>query len=138
MTIKFLFVSILIFQFSFSQNFTSEWDNGFKISSDDGNFKLKFGGRIMYDDAMWSTNFNGEDEFFYGSEFRRVRFFNSGQLYDNIKYKLQLDFLGGAVAFKDVYIEISDALPFIGNVFSGVSNSDVMTELMIFISPVVL
>ena len=119
MKIKLLFVSILIFQFCFSQNFISEWDNGFKIYSDDGNFKLKFGGRIMYDDAMWSTNFNGEDEFFYGSEFRRVRFFNSGQVYNNIKYKLQFDFAGGNISFKDVYIEIVDFFPYFGNIKVG-------------------
>ena len=29
-------------------------------------------------------------------------------------------------------------LPFIGNLFKGVSNSDKLTELLIFISPIVL
>jgi len=111
--------SFLITSFSFSQNFTSKWDNGFKFSSDDGNFKLNFGGRIMYDDATWKTNFSGLDETFTGSEFRRVRLYNAGQVYKNIKYKVQLDFAGGGVAFKDVYIEILDALPILGNVKFG-------------------
>ena len=39
---------LIISTFSFAQNFNSNWSNGFKISSDDGDFKLKFGGRIMW------------------------------------------------------------------------------------------
>ena len=49
---------------------------------------IKYGGRIMYDMAVW-----GADEMDKtGAEFRRVRLFNSGEVYENIKYKLQLDF----------------------------------------------
>ena len=36
---------------------------------------LKFGGRIMTDYAIWD---NGS-ETFSGTEFRRIRFFNSGK-----------------------------------------------------------
>ena len=109
---------LIISTFSFSQNFNSNWSNGFKISSDDGDFKLKFGGRIMYDYACWNTNFNGPDESFSGSEFRRVRLFNSGQVYKNVKYKIQFDFAGEEVSFKDVYMEITK-VPFVGNVKVG-------------------
>ena len=109
---------LIISTFSFSQNFNSNWSNGFKISSDDGDFKLKFGGRIMYDYACWNTNFNGPDESFSGSEFRRVRLFNSGQVYKNVKYKIQFDFAGEEVSFKDVYMEITK-VPFVGNMKVG-------------------
>jgi len=111
-TLLFTF-SILMISFGFSQEFTNKWENGHKLSSADGEHSLKFGGRIMSDYAIW----NNGDETFSGTEFRRVRFFNSGKVYGNMKYKLQLDFSGGGVSFKDVYMETS--MPYIGNVKVG-------------------
>ncbi len=52
--------------------------------------EIKFGGRIMYDMAVWGDTAMDNA----GTEFRRVRFYNSGKLYGNVKYKLQLDFAG--------------------------------------------
>ena len=63
--------------------------NGYKLSSSDGIHSLKFGGRIMTDYAIWDN----DSVTFSGTEFRRIRFFNSGKVYDNVKYKLQLDFM---------------------------------------------
>ena len=75
---------------------------------------IKVGGRIMYDMAAW-----GEGDFSSrGTEFRRVRLFSSGSMYQNVKYKLQLDFAGGKVAFKDVFIELNK-LPIKGNLRIG-------------------
>ena len=70
--------------------------------------KLKFGGRIMNDwafmtgedDLKTALGDNLED----GTEFRRIRFFNSGTIHENVNYKLQLDFANGAVVLKDAYI----------------------------------
>lgn len=114
LTILCFFLSSLIF----SQDFNSIWNNGFKTTSSDGDFKLKFGGRIMFDYAFWNTNVNGTDESFSGSEFRRVRLFNSGQVYKNVKYKVQFDFDGDGASFKDVYMEITK-VPFVGNIKVG-------------------
>jgi len=76
--------------------------------------EVKFGGRIMYDMAAW-----GAEEFDYtGSEFRRVRFYSSGKMYGTVKYKLQLDFSGGKVSFKDVWMELNK-LPIQGNLRVG-------------------
>ena len=59
--------------------------------------KIEFGGRIMYDMATW-----GSDDFENaGSEFRRVRLFSSGTIYENVKYKLQLDFANGDITFME-------------------------------------
>ena len=74
--------------------------------------EIKFGGRIMYDMATWETsqNLNTDSASTIkstGVEFRRVRFYNSGKLYGNTKYKLQLDYSAGKVSFKDVWIELS-------------------------------
>ena len=105
--------SLLMFSIGNSQDFTAKWGNGYKLSSSDGEHSLKFGGRIMSDYAIW----NNGDETFSGTEFRRVRFFNSGKVFGNMKYKLQLDFAGGGVSFKDVYMEV--AMPYAGNVKVG-------------------
>ena len=105
--------SLLMLSIGNSQDFTTKWGNGYKLSSSDGEHSLKFGGRIMSDYAIW----NNGDETFSGTEFRRVRFFNSGKVYGNVKYKLQLDFAGGGVSFKDVYMEV--AMPYAGNVKVG-------------------
>jgi len=76
--------------------------------------EVKFGGRIMYDMAAW-----GAEEFNYtGSEFRRVRLYSSGEMYGAVKYKLQLDFSGGNISFKDVWIELNK-LPLNGNIRVG-------------------
>jgi len=76
--------------------------------------EVKFGGRIMYDMAAW-----GADEFDYtGSEFRRVRLYSSGKMYGTVKYKIQLDFSGGEISFKDVWIELN-RLPIQGNLRVG-------------------
>ena len=75
---------------------------------------IEFGGRIMYDMAVWGDSTMDNS----GTEFRRVRLFNSGNIYGNIKYKLQLDFAGGKIDFKDVWIELSK-LPFNGNLRVG-------------------
>ena len=101
--------SLLMLSTSYSQDFTAKWGNGYKLYSSDGIHSLKFGGRIMTDYATWD---NGS-ETFSGTEFRRIRFFNSGKVYDNVKYKLQLDFAGGDVSIKDVYMETS--LPYFVN-----------------------
>ena len=111
-------ICFFISSLMFSQDFNSIWNNGFKTTSSNGDFKLKFGGRIMFDYAFWNTNVNGTDESFSGSEFRRVRLFNSGQVYKNVKYKIQFDFAGEDVSFKDVYMEITK-VPFLGNVKVG-------------------
>ena len=105
--------SLLMLSIGNSQDFTAKWGNGYKLSSSDGEHSLKFGGRIMSDYAIW----NNGDETFSGTEFRRVRFFNSGKVYGNVKYKLQLDFAGGGVSFKDIYMEV--AMPYAGNVKVG-------------------
>jgi len=76
--------------------------------------EMKFGGRIMYDMAVWGDSAMENA----GTEFRRVRVFNSGELYGNVKYKLQLDFAGGEISFKDVWMELGE-LPFSGKLRVG-------------------
>ena len=69
--------------------------------------EMMIGGRIMYDMAVWKNTTNDVATQTSGTEFRRVRFYNSGKIYGNVKYKLQLDFAGGKIAFKDVWMELN-------------------------------
>lgn len=107
--------------FGQENGFNFKWDNGFKLESADKQFKLKFGGRIMWDNAFFFQDDTLESiygELHNGTEFRRVRFYNSGTIYGNVGYKLQLDFAGGRVTFKDVFITIKD-IPFIHQLTFG-------------------
>lgn len=84
------------------------------INAQSSEKEIKFGGRIMYDMAVW-----GDEEMSNaGTEFRRIRLFNSGKMYQNIKYKLQLDFANGSITLKDVFIELNK-LPIQGNIRFG-------------------
>jgi phosphate-selective porin OprO/OprP len=94
-----LLLSTLIPGLSYSQSIANE---------------VKYGGRIMYDMAVWGDSAMKNA----GTEFRRVRVFNSGKLYGNVKYKLQLDFAGGEISFKDVWMELEE-LPFSGTLRVG-------------------
>jgi phosphate-selective porin OprO/OprP len=104
-------------------SFSAKWDNGFKLESADKNFKLKFGGRIMVDHAFFSQN-NELDTAFgelttkNGTEFRRARLFTSGTIYNNVDFKLQIDFVGGKATLKDAYMGIKK-IPVFGNIRVG-------------------
>jgi len=78
------------------------------LNAQQSDIEMKFGGRIMYDMSAWNSGDNSDNS--YGSEFRRVRLYNSGSVYDNVKYKLQLDFAAGNLSYKDVFIELSEPL----------------------------
>lgn len=109
------------------------WDKGLRASSPDGKFKFKIGGRIMNDWAVFDEDddigdFFGEtdeetgaiipQEFGSGTEFRRVRFYVEGEVYDRITFKTQYDFAGGEPEFKDVYIGVKK-VPLLGHVKVG-------------------
>ena len=87
------------------------WKEGLNLNTEDGSFKLKIGGRLMTD-WFWSSEDDdikaniGEQE--DGVEFRRARLYFSGDIYDNVEYKLQLDFEGGDADFKDAYLALTD------------------------------
>jgi phosphate-selective porin OprO/OprP len=87
------------------------WKEGLNFTTQNGDFKLKIGGRLM-NDWFWSSEDDaikanvGEQE--DGVEFRRARLYFSGLIYENVEYKLQLDFEGGDADFKDAYLGLTD------------------------------
>jgi phosphate-selective porin OprO/OprP len=92
-------------------DFRVYWKEGLNLATLDENFKLKIGGRLQTD-WLFSSEDNaiksdvGEQE--DGVEFRRARIYFSGLIYDNVEYKLQLDFEGGDADFKDAYLGLTD------------------------------
>lgn len=88
------------------------WSSGLRLDTADKKVKLKLGGRIMID-ANWFDDEDFNDLGIPGSlqedgvEFRRVRLYNSGLINNNVEYKLQVDFSGGDVTFRDVYIGVT-------------------------------
>jgi len=94
-----------------SDDWEIKWKNGFQVNSSDGEFKLKFGGRLNAD-----LSFADPDEAVEGllgpiedgSEFRRARLFVSGTIYGNIEFKTEFDFAGGDADFNDVYVGVLD------------------------------
>lgn len=118
-------ITILFFTsinlFSQENDYKVKWDNGFKFKSENKHFELEFGGRIMNDWAFFSQGDSIQNHFGEiksGTEFRKLRFYNSGEIFDNIKYKLQLDFTGGIIELKDAFIEINE-IPFIDAIEIG-------------------
>jgi phosphate-selective porin OprO/OprP len=99
--------------------FEAYWDKGLRFESENGNFKLKIGGRIMNDWA-WMTESkklkeeSGIGDLVDGTEFRRARLYVSGTIYENVGFKAQYDYEDGAADFKDVYIELKK-IPYLGN-----------------------
>lgn len=88
---------------------TTNWHNGFHVSSSDGAFKLKFGGRLQADATFVSgdgalSSANADD----GFEFRRARLFMSGTIYERISFKAQYDFAGGTTSIKDLWVGIDN------------------------------
>ncbi len=119
----FLFVILIACNQLFSQDkkdFNVYWNNALKVESHDGKNKISIGGRIQYD-VMWISqddSLNSHFDAHNGAEIRRARFYTSGLIYNNIKFKFQMDFAGGKAAIKDAYIRLIK-IPVVGNIQVG-------------------
>lgn len=83
------------------------WKDGIRAETADGSFKLKMGGRIMNDWALFGPDNSlkaAKGPFEDGTEFRRARLYLAGEVSGNVIFKAQYDFAGGDADFKDVYI----------------------------------
>ncbi|AWZ02666.1 MAG: OprO/OprP family phosphate-selective porin [Rhodobiaceae bacterium] len=76
-----------------------------QISSRDGNWSIRFGGRLMLDAFLADAERTGAaDSSGGGAEIRRARFFASGKIAGDWKYKLQVDFASNGVSIKTATI----------------------------------
>ena len=100
------------------------WKDGLNFQSGDGEtFKGKLGGRIHFDTAFFTEDDDIEDALGdqeSGTEFRRTRLALEGTITTSNPtfYKVELDFSGAEVSFKDVFIGM-DELPVVGGVKIG-------------------
>ena len=90
------------------------WNPGISIQNNDKSFRLKWGGRIQYDHAFFRQNKEldrqeGKLASGNGTEFRRVWLSNAGTLYQNTDFGINVSFEGGRVAFRGVYLKLSDS-----------------------------
>ncbi len=103
------------------QNLNLKWKNGVLLESEDGRFKIKFGGRIQYDYLYYDQDIALQQQYGElqnGLNLRRVRLGSNGTLHNILKYKLQLEFSEGRASIKDAYIELTK-LPILGNIRLG-------------------
>ena len=114
-------------------DFRAYWDKGLRFESENGNFKLKIGGRIMNDWGWFTQDSKIEKSIgdqVDGTEFRRSRIYLSGNIYKNIGFKAQYDFAGGGRPdFKDVYMELKK-IPYLGSFRVGHFREPFSLEMM--------
>ena len=90
------------------------YDRGLTLASSDGDLEIRFQGRLHLHWTAWNNDSAMEDsgkaaqDGFY---FRRARIKISGKLNDNIRFKLQPDFSGGATKIDTAHIQIDGLLP---------------------------
>jgi len=129
----------------------SYWGNGIRMDSANGAFKLKIGGRIQSDWTYFYGTARAEDklppvtaassatkpavtqQIEAGEEFRRLRLMIGGQIYDNVEFSDEIDFAGGAVAARDVWIALKK-LPFtvqVGNFKEPTGTEELTSDLFI-------
>ena len=100
------------------------WKDGLRVESKDGKIKTRWGGRVQVD---WGAiDADGEFEQALedagengpltgnGVEFRRLRFYSRGTLYETMGYRLQIDFADFDFDVKDAYIDFIK-VPYVGN-----------------------
>jgi len=99
----------------------ASWKEGLRVESDDGNFKLRLGGRTAVDSAWFDDDTelqralgNNQD----GIEFRRAYLYMSGLINGWIEYKSEYEFTGDEVGFEDVYVGFTK-IPYLGKVRFG-------------------
>ena len=81
-----------------------------KWETNEGEFKLQVGGRIMADAAFYdedNVDLDGES----GTEFRRARLFVAGTMFHDWDWKAQYDFAGNEAEIKDAYIRYTGFEP---------------------------
>ena len=108
----------------------THWQDGLRLETADKNFTFKFGGRLMTDWAFISGDEAGEVEWLPtddGAEFRSARFYLSGSIYSGVEFKMNYEFAGGKVSFKDVYLGLRK-LPVVGNFRVGHFNEPLGLE----------
>jgi len=113
----------------------ASWNNGMRLESEDGAFKLQIGGRILNDwaathaDQSLEQAFDGQTLEGTGTEMRHARFCMGGILYNQFTFKADYDFAGTAANFKDVWIGLKN-IPGLGELRVGHQKEPFSMETM--------
>ena len=97
------------------------WKEGLRLESQDGDFKLKLGGRTAVDAAWFDDDTELQQAFGNqqdGIGFRRAYLYMSGLINGWIEYKSEYEFAGSEVGFEDVYVGFTK-IPYLGKVRFG-------------------
>ena len=95
------------------------WNQGIRMESADGAFKLKLGGRLQNDWGVVSPDGDLRDDLpndagkGTGTNWRRVRLALGGTMYERFGTRIEIDFTGGDASLRDVYVEALK-LPYAG------------------------
>lgn len=103
------------------RDFRVYWQEGLRFATDDGQFKMRLGGRTAVDWA-WFSQDRELEEFFGnqqdGVEFRRAYLYASGLVDGWVEFKSEYDFSSGGTGFEDVYVGFTN-LPYFGRIRIG-------------------
>ena len=97
------------------------WKEGLRLESQNGDFKLKLGGRTAVDAAWFDDDTELQQAFGNqqdGIGFRRAYLYMSGLINGWIEYKSEYEFAGSQVGFEDVYVGFTK-IPYLGKVRFG-------------------
>ncbi len=85
------------------------WRDGFRAETNDGRFQLRIGGRLQTD-LNWALEKEPFDgllgELDDNVEVRRARLHVQGFMWERVEYKFEVDFAGGSVGAKDMYLGV--------------------------------
>lgn len=91
-----------------ANDFRAYWDEGLRLETADKDFQMRIGGRLHIDGMVISGDDDMEaaypGQLKDGTQFRRARLDFRGTIYKYTDFRLQLDFAGAKVAFKDAYV----------------------------------
>ncbi|HYD47336.1 MAG TPA: porin [Terriglobales bacterium] len=100
------------------------WDDGLRFGSASGDYRLRLGGRVENDWAIFVPNDELDDQLAdssgteSGTEIRRARIELDGLFYRILEFQTDFDFADGDVAFKDVFLGIRK-VPGVGRIMAG-------------------
>jgi len=102
------------------------WDDGLQFRAGDAGVKLKLGGRVQADSALFDGT-SGLDPGENGAEIRRARLYLSGTIHHDILFKVQYDFVSKAI--KDARIGYRK-IPWVGTLLAGQTKEPFSQEML--------
>jgi phosphate-selective porin OprO/OprP len=88
-----------------------QWKDGLRFDEKDGEVSIKIGGRFMNDWAWFPEGDEVQVDTADGTEFRRARIAISGDFASGLYFKHQVDWSGGDMSLKDIYMGLKGLGP---------------------------